>query len=190
MHFPTPSSFSSTNLLIYVWAWSGNTPWITFWPTVYHSFKTTPQKKHSLIPPVQRGKGKWVLCMKKYKWLLNRDTPVPSLDPPGLNIIKLRNKKAVCTPKIVNLNERQMGTDERTQGNEAVSQHDRQWTQPVRLFFNMFVTSFSCFSLACLHFIRWISLWTSDLNRVLHYFRILSFFLTLRDLWLAGSQQS
>ena len=47
------------------------------------------------------GKGKWILCMNKIQnvLLLNRDTPVQSLDPPGLNVVQLQNKRAVRTPK-------------------------------------------------------------------------------------------
>lgn len=66
-------------------------------------YPTTPQKNHSLIPPVQfgEGKGKWALCMNKMQnlLLLNHDTSVQSLHASWLDVAQPQNNRAVHTPR-------------------------------------------------------------------------------------------
>lgn len=142
-------------------------------------YPTTPQKNHSLIPPVQfgEGKGKWALRINKMQnlLLLNHDTSVQSLHASGLDVAQPQNNRAVHTPRSCKWEWKTKGSrwkSSRKGGSETAQTMD----SALSLLLSGSVSSSSCFSHASLNsFGRWISLWTCPLKHVSHYFHILSF---------------
>lgn len=53
-----------------------------------------------------------------------------------------KTKGLFALQRVVNLNERQKGTDERAQGNEAMSQQDRQWLSPLAFSWTCLLQAF------------------------------------------------